>query len=252
MPSVAQEMPTVLSCKKRARDDFDITTPQISLYAESLAKSPILLPDHLVDRPTSEPPSTHLAITPLSVPFDQQRSSPLKRKIIPFRSIKRQRIHVDEEKENGEDREMRLGSSPSRDQPDGSKHDDNTLDSQQLQQPAVRVTTTSSAANLMARCHICSRKPAKISDLELFTDCEGCGQRACDICMRECLGWRPGRRPPSPVARPRSQVPRRGESDGWRKGGHREWICSRCCVERGPDGDIVCLGCLDFMSRAEG
>jgi hypothetical protein len=23
-------------------------------------------------------------------------------------------------------------------------------------------------------------------------------------------------------------------------------VCSRCCVEKGPDGDVVCLGCLPF------
>jgi hypothetical protein len=34
---------------------------------------------------------------------------------------------------------------------------------------------------------------------------------------------------------------------GWAKGGHRKMICSRCCVERGPDGDVVCLGCLPFV-----
>jgi hypothetical protein len=288
MPSVAQEMPTMLSCKKRARDDIDITTPQISLYAESLAKSTISIPDHLFDRPTSEPPSNHFAVTPLSVPFHQHRSSPLKRKIIPFPSIQRQRIYVDEKNENGEDREMRLGSSPSQDQPDGNKHDDNTLDSQQQQ--AARATTTSSAANLMARCHICSRKPAKKSDLELFTDCQGCGQRACDICMRECFGWRPiltaGSDNTLPLSTglatgevklpdsnasftmvdvdadevseqqshrqhthrlPRSYKPRPGDADEWARRGHRERICSRCCIEKGPDGDIVCLGCLPFV-----
>jgi hypothetical protein len=26
--------------------------------------------------------------------------------------------------------------------------------------------------------------------------------------------------------------------------GHRERICSRCCVERGAEGDVWCLGCL--------
>lgn len=36
-------------------------------------------------------------------------------------------------------------------------------------------------------------------------------------------------------------------NDGWASGGHRKKICSRCCVERGPDGDVVCLGCLPFV-----
>ncbi|KAI0021530.1 hypothetical protein F4780DRAFT_737752 [Xylariomycetidae sp. FL0641] len=34
--------------------------------------------------------------------------------------------------------------------------------------------------------------------------------------------------------------------DAWASGrvGHRDVICSRCCVERGSEGDVVCLGCL--------
>ncbi|CAI4216513.1 unnamed protein product [Parascedosporium putredinis] len=37
--------------------------------------------------------------------------------------------------------------------------------------------------------------------------------------------------------------------DGWAASGHRNVVCSRCCVEMGADGDIACLGCL---SRMEG
>ena len=32
--------------------------------------------------------------------------------------------------------------------------------------------------------------------------------------------------------------------------GHREVICSGCCVERGSEGDVVCLGCLAGMEGA--
>lgn len=46
---------------------------------------------------------------------------------------------------------------------------------------------------------------------------------------------------------------RAGHLDDW--GGqmgslvqHRRIVCSKCCVERGADGEVVCLGCL----RAEG
>lgn len=37
--------------------------------------------------------------------------------------------------------------------------------------------------------------------------------------------------------------------DGWPNsgGGHRQRVCSRCCVERGEDGEVVCLGCLPFV-----
>ncbi|PHH73136.1 hypothetical protein CDD80_4020 [Ophiocordyceps camponoti-rufipedis] len=34
----------------------------------------------------------------------------------------------------------------------------------------------------------------------------------------------------------------------WHTWGHRAVICSRCCVERGREGDVVCLGCLAGMA----
>ncbi|KAI0009777.1 hypothetical protein F4779DRAFT_580689 [Xylariaceae sp. FL0662B] len=41
-----------------------------------------------------------------------------------------------------------------------------------------------------------------------------------------------------------------GAAKGWSGPGHREVICSRCCVERGSEGDVVCLGCLAGMEGA--
>lgn len=42
--------------------------------------------------------------------------------------------------------------------------------------------------------------------------------------------------------------PARQEQGGWTTGGgHRRVVCSRCCVERGQDGEVVCLGCLPFV-----
>ncbi|KAI1485746.1 hypothetical protein F5X96DRAFT_301741 [Biscogniauxia mediterranea] len=38
--------------------------------------------------------------------------------------------------------------------------------------------------------------------------------------------------------------------DGWSGRGHREVICSGCCVERGSEGDVVCLGCLSGLEGA--
>ena len=32
------------------------------------------------------------------------------------------------------------------------------------------------------------------------------------------------------------------------KVGHRQMVCSGCCVERGVDGDVVCLGCLPYAA----
>lgn len=42
-----------------------------------------------------------------------------------------------------------------------------------------------------------------------------------------------------------------GDADGsWNGSGHRRVICSQCCVERGSEGDVVCLGCLAGMRGA--
>ncbi|KAI8953762.1 hypothetical protein F4801DRAFT_596992 [Xylaria longipes] len=42
-----------------------------------------------------------------------------------------------------------------------------------------------------------------------------------------------------------------GGGDGsWNGRGHRSVICSRCCVEKGSEGDVVCLGCLAGMEGA--
>lgn len=144
----------------------------------------------------------------------------------------------------------------------------------------VRPTPVRHDSALLTRCHICHRKPARKSDLDSFGDCEGCGQRTCFVCLRECLDWRTeeqkrwgGYRSASftmrdlddPVGsrdggegdvkalkgvRERSdgeQMERGDGEKGWKSGGHRKKICSRCCVERGPDGDVVCLGCLPFV-----
>lgn len=36
-----------------------------------------------------------------------------------------------------------------------------------------------------------------------------------------------------------------GTWDRGRGRGHWGRICSQCCVERGPQGEVVCLGCLE-------
>ncbi|KAI0402815.1 hypothetical protein F4802DRAFT_574503 [Xylaria palmicola] len=51
------------------------------------------------------------------------------------------------------------------------------------------------------------------------------------------------------------QRPKKGEGGGGGSGGDSSWngrghcdvICSRCCVEQGSEGDVVCLGCLAGM-----
>jgi hypothetical protein len=126
---------------------------------------------------------------------------------------------------------------------------------------------TNSAA-LLTRCHICHRKPAKVADLDSFADCYGCGERTCFVCLRECPGWTELddvmiREPEEEdlvasfhMADPHEEVDegmgrrrRNGAKakSGWAQNGHRKTVCSRCCVERGPDGDVVCLGCLPYV-----
>lgn len=132
-------------------------------------------------------------------------------------------------------------------------------------------TTPLSAAQPLSRCHICHRKPTKKTDLDSFADCQSCGQRTCFVCIRQCADWRPLERKRwdgyGSESFQMEDADRRdlstklildidkisdGEAQtrdgGWAKGGaHRQVICSRCCVERGADGDVVCLGCLPFV-----
>jgi hypothetical protein len=117
----------------------------------------------------------------------------------------------------------------------------------------------------LSACHICHRKPKVISDLDSYADCELCGQRTCFICMRQCLG------PPQLTALVDADedtrmavslqmlidddLVERKEVDRRTPGSelyatcptfdyHRGMVCSRCCIERGVDGEVKCLGCL--------
>lgn len=135
----------------------------------------------------------------------------------------------------------------------------------------------------LAPCHICHRRPTKKSDLDSFADCEGCGERTCFICMRDCVGpvVQAGLEGEGEISGEQEEAQSRsfcmddvdgpaaegdgggqgdsgdgdGDADGdgngekWWEGGHRGVVCSRCCVEMGSDGEIACLGCL---SRMEG
>lgn len=139
--------------------------------------------------------------------------------------------------------------------------------------PSPTRPASTPAAALLSRCHICHRKPTRKADLDSFGSCEGCGQRTCFVCLRECPDWRTdGQKrwngygsasfsmrdvgdPEDSLRRLKDSAERvegeqtdgKGGTDGWASGGHKEKICSRCCVERGPDGDVVCLGCLPFV-----
>lgn len=151
----------------------------------------------------------------------------------------------------------------------------------------------------LSACHICHRKPRVRSELDSYANCEGCGQRTCYVCMRQCSGdWSANAKSYSGFddgveGCPRRQIrdgdgngmderydtnkdaenyeahpyctlmdedrsPAEGEREKQKFGDsararrlrdgtpalHKDMICSRCCIERGTDGEVRCLGCL--------
>ncbi|KEY66143.1 hypothetical protein S7711_05314 [Stachybotrys chartarum IBT 7711] len=167
-----------------------------------------------------------------------------------------------------------------KDQDDDAVHD---IYASELSTPAQRPRLqTFHSAPVLAPCHICHRRPTKKTDIKAFAQCQGCGERTCYICMRVCHGWPvddaedeqeamsrslqmddvdplptsassdnfPGFRDQSatePMAQPHD-THRLGQ--GWAATGHCTKVCSRCSVERGSMGDVVCLGCLAGMEGA--
>ncbi|KAL2212559.1 hypothetical protein CC79DRAFT_1364839 [Sarocladium strictum] len=138
-------------------------------------------------------------------------------------------------------------------------------------QPLARTGST------LTPCHICHRRPTKKSHLDSFAECQGCGEQTCFVCIRECIGWNAddgsvlceqevlsrsfhmddaddGAFEHSSVqGNNNSQDGHDGEElrqKGWDAAGHRGVVCSRCCIERGAEGDIVCLGCLPRLEGA--
>jgi hypothetical protein len=107
----------------------------------------------------------------------------------------------------------------------------------------------------LSPCHICRRKPTAKHELDSFADCEGCGERTCYVCIRECLGSGAAFHDEDMGTEHEYRVDidaagledvRRREP--WEKGlvkTHRGMVCSRCCVERGSEGEVWCLGCVD-------
>ncbi|GAB1310491.1 IBR domain-containing protein [Madurella fahalii] len=310
MPSVAQELPTVQSCKKRRRDDDNNNNhhhQQLQLYADLLAMSAIsganqhpFLSSHSV---STTPRGTIFVdknfdhgVLFQHPPLHQSSPHAATRKIMPLQSAKRRRTSVDRDVGalEGEPMQRSPSSSPSRKQQQQQQQHHHHHPQQQIhhtksaeksRQTIVAADDAPSSTALIDRCHICFRKPTKKSDLDSFADCQGCGLRTCYVCIRECLGWGPNLEaellvPPPTAATDTSftmldvDAVEHGDGDvhvfgeeqrdltrdaegggrgggggeGWaRGGGHRQVVCSRCCVEKGEDGDVVCLGCLPFI-----
>ncbi|KAJ2979117.1 hypothetical protein NQ176_g3442 [Zarea fungicola] len=151
---------------------------------------------------------------------------------------------------------------------------------QKTPQPSLSITATCSDAGvrlttkILAPCHICHRRPTKHS-LDSFAQCEGCDEQTCFVCIRQCHGrgdmasvlleqealsrsfqMEDVDQPPTRddgnkyhSARPAEKKPELASdanriTPAWTACGHRSVVCSRCCVERGPEGEVTCLGCL--------
>ncbi|KAL3418638.1 hypothetical protein PVAG01_10354 [Phlyctema vagabunda] len=108
----------------------------------------------------------------------------------------------------------------------------------QIQQQAVR---EEKKERILSPCHICHRKPSVRSDLDSYADCQGCAQRTCYVCIRECLGVSDD---PDLDLDPRARLREGGGMDLERPWDCKGMVCSRCCVERGTEGEVLCLGCL--------
>ncbi|KAI0136487.1 hypothetical protein BJ170DRAFT_13946 [Xylariales sp. AK1849] len=275
MPSVTQaESPTLSSGKKRRRDDNGevqmpfFSTPRASQNYDATVNTD----DHLIFHHTS-PSWGAVPGSIIAIP----------RKARPLPSSKRARIS-DANENHGYDYEVSpIHNEHSRHHfPRAHPEHSRPPVSPQIQtRPAERT----SSSGTLSPCHICHRKPTKKSDLDSFADCSGCKQRTCYVCIRECQGWLS-----AASAIERSSEETQGTPEnmsasftmhdvdddvealeeqhqtkpdklvgskrdtcrqvGWNASGHCSMICSRCCVERGSEGDVVCLGCLAGMEGA--
>lgn len=158
------------------------------------------------------------------------------------------------------------------------------LPTSDLDSPQTKQTCDSSDRAVAVRrlkvdlspCHICRRKPTVKSELDAFANCEACRERTCYICIRECLGFSVEQRAVEDQDSSVLTFSFNGTEDDMDLGGtstfdcasrdgtlefgsnlgiHRAWeksigtahrrmICSRCCVEKGSEGEVCCFGCL--------
>lgn len=258
MPSATQTQPSTHSNKKRRHGETIGNTP-VALYVW-LAKMPFAGPRcsclHLVS--TTVPPPPRSPPPPYDQHYDCRplfhdgldRGLGLTRKLSDLPATKR----------------ARKGSCDGGVLPSGSKpfsvpimHCPAPPAPPQAQPVLAHPDTPRvGAAALLKPCHVCHRRPSTKSDVDSYADCQGCGQRTCYVCVRSCPGWLPA---PLPVADDLAEdtqdlsasftmrdVDDEGsapqDEQSWRGSGHQAVVCSRCCVERGSEGDVICLACL--------
>lgn len=286
MPSVMHvSSPTPSLGKKRRRDEYHAEDAE---GRSAAVQMPLCapLPLDTEPRPFEASSAADLApvysLTPSHAAVMQNASiASLQRKIKPLAPpSKRTRVFADDH----ENRDPTCDWQSQGGHHHGHHHADYSTPpmSPQVREPPRFATSgrTGTPAPLLSPCHICHRKPTRKTDLDSFADCEGCGQRTCYVCIRQCQGWlgddmgegpryRRGRTAPweeeKDDIRPRSftmrdvdddddyddaardEDPPRDKDTGWDADGHCSVVCSGCCVERGSEGDVVCLGCLGRM-----
>lgn len=281
MPSLTQPL-----SKKRRHDDFDANADYHILYEQLYGKPPAA---SLADKLNLSPQDLHHDIY-------AQRHGPPPRKIISLSSPRAKKLRMMTEQQDSDEQTPysvhTLQQTSHRPTPLAPSSRHNHARSPSASKLGPRTTTTTTiTTNVLAPCHICHRKPTKKTELDSYADCQGCGERTCYVCMRECLGWgmtpRDRHNPndyekevlmrdeeinsengqgeenntgndhsfnmedaPPEDAHIDYDSPRadhRIREGTWVKEGgtgHRERICSRCCVEEGVEGEVTCLGCL--------
>ncbi|KAI1455660.1 hypothetical protein F4805DRAFT_262031 [Annulohypoxylon moriforme] len=270
MPSITPvELPTFSTSKKRRRDDNrdDIQMPLYGSPKSFLRSLPAN--SGIRSRTIQHNESTNLLSTidnneRLLLP-SSGRGTPamlnMPRKVIPLPVSKRFRLVSDDDNEHLHSHGSQPTHYPSQQSHHSHAHPEySTPPTSPQQHSRLGTQTRPNPPSLLNPCHICHRKPTKKSDLDSFADCMGCGQRACFVCIRACQGWLPSSEEEENLSASFTMQDvdddssYGNESDnkdskggGWNGRGHREMICSRCCVERGLEGDVVCLGCLAGM-----
>ncbi|KAI1382242.1 hypothetical protein F4677DRAFT_19580 [Hypoxylon crocopeplum] len=281
MPSVTPfELPMPSPSKKRRRDD-DSGEVKVSMYGSSKpSTTPIFTNSDIGSRTTQYNESPNLLSTINNnerlIPPSSSRGAVsllnMPRKAIPLPVNKKVRLvnENDETHIHSHHNGSPAGHSPQQSHFSHAHPEYSTPPASPHHSRSGTNTVTNPSAPL-SPCHICHRKPTKKSELDSFADCMGCGQRACFVCVRACQGWLPpsdeeenlsasfimqdvddnGLEPISDTEESsRKQRKGEGPKGGWIGRGHRKMVCSRCCVERGVEGDVVCLGCLAGMEGA--
>jgi cytochrome c553 len=281
MPSVAERPPLPQGKKRRRDDDSSITLlNNVSFHHSSSPLHPHAVTVGPLDFKSLVDEDIDIFTVDSSDPSHQRWHARVPRRIVPLPASKRQRVvHVpipedDGLVDDGEQRERRVSSVAITAERERSRVLQDQTDA--VNRPVTRASTKS-----LAPCNVCHRRPTKKSELDSYADCEGCGQRTCFICMRQCAGWLvDGTIPETGMEEDMSllseqevlstsfhmdDAPPVGQDEGhglgeehqgeeggqkikgWAAGGHRGMVCSRCCIEKGAEGDIVCLGCLARM-----